>query len=193
MKIISKIGFTVLAVVCATVTMAQTVPTYTTKNASGTTTCEVHFPANPQQQVRIVGAIATSDKAASVLSWRTGSTPYTISATNAAGTTITVSYTNGLAANDVLVIQKANGTCISGTISSFANSTNITLAATTGAQTLPGDEVYKMSAATTIKVGATTVTYQGEAIYVGTRGRPVRVVLDGTSACSLDSITARYE
>jgi len=175
MKIISKIGFTVLAVVCATVTMAQTVPTYTTKNASGTTTCEVHFPANPQQQVRIVGAIATSDKAASVLSWRTGSTPYTISATNAAGTTITVSYTNGLAANDVLVIQKANGTCISGTIRSFATSTNITLAATT------------------IKVGATTVTYQGEAIYVGTRGRPVRVVLDGTSACSLDSITARYE
>jgi len=166
---------------------------YLTKNSSGAASCEVHFPADPLKQIRLVGAVATSDKAASVLSIRTGATPYTIGSSNASGGTISVTRTNGLAANDVLVIVNANGTHTSAVIAAFANTTNITLVATNGVVTLPGDEVYKMSAATTLKCGAATVNYQGEAIYSGTRGRPVRVVLDGTSACSLDAITARYD
>ena len=166
---------------------------YVTKNASGTTSCEVHFPADPQAQIRLVGAIATSDKAASVLSIRTGTTPYVIGSSNASGGTISVTTTNGLAADDVLVIVNADGTHTSAVIAAFLNTTNITLVATNGVVTLPGDEVYKMSAATTLKCAAATVNYQGEAIYSGNRGRPVRVVLDGTSACSLDAITVRYD
>lgn len=177
---------------CATAALAST-PSYETLNGSGSTAAEVIFPAKPDQQIRVVGAIATSDKAASVLSFRTGAMPVSISASNAAGTGITVTRTNGLAPNDLIVIQRADGTTASGTIASFPASTNITLNATTGTITLPGDQVYKLGAATTLKCGAATVNYQGEAIFVGRFGRPIRCVLDGTSACSLDSVTARYE
>lgn len=170
-------------------------PTFVNKTATGTTSAEVIFPADPALQIRVVTAFATSDKAASVLSFTSGAGAYVISAANVAGTTITVSQTNGLAPSDVLIISAANGsTNYARTISSFANSTNIVLTASTQNATAVGDSVYKMSAATTIKVAAASVTYNGDAIYVGaSQGRPVRCVLDGTSACSIDSMSARYE
>jgi len=49
--------------------------------------------------------------------------------------------------------------------------------------TLPGDQVYKLSAAALLPVGAATANYQGEAIFVGNRGRPVSVSINATSAC----------
>jgi hypothetical protein len=173
--------------------LAQTdVPVYVTLGNSGTTSASGYFHSSPSQQVRVVGVVATSDKAASVLSFSTGVTPATITSSNASGTTITVGVTNGITVNDVLVIESANG-ITNVTVSSFSNVTNLTVTPATGFATLRGDQVYKMSAATTIKCGATTAVYQGEAIYVGARGRPVRIVIDGTNACSLDSISGRYE
>ena len=56
-----------------------------------------------------------------------------------------------------------------------------------------GDAIWKLSSASTIKVGSATVNYQGDAVYIGNRGAPVRVVLDGTSACSLDAVTVYRE
>lgn len=188
---LNKIGLS-LALGCLVVSArAQSLPEYVTKSASGSTSCEVFFPAIPDRQVRIVTAIATSDKAASVLSFRSGSTPYSVSAATAAGTNVVIAYTNGLAPSDVIAGQQS-GTNWSAVIHSFPASTNVAVTSTINATTV-GSEVYKMSAATTIKVAATTAVYSGQAIYVGARGRPVRVVLDGTSACSLDAISALYE
>src|SRR5258708_19897802 len=50
-------------------------PSYKPASASGTTSAEVIFPADPVLQIRVVGAIGSSDKAASVFSFRGGTTP----------------------------------------------------------------------------------------------------------------------
>jgi hypothetical protein len=168
---------------------------YVTKNASGTTSATVYFNAEPLKQVRLVGAIATSDKAASVLSIRAGTSSYVIISNNATTTATDhfLTFTNGLAANDVLMLQRADGTAASGIVSAVVTNKVTLTSGGFGSAVAAGDQIYKLSAATTIKVGAATAVYQGEALYAGTRGRPIRVVLDGTSACSLDSVTARYD
>ena len=170
---------------------SQSVPTYTTLPAAGTTLARVNFPTSPMQQIRIVSAVATSDLVGSVLSFYTGGTPQTISQTNVAATAvITVANTNGLAASQVLFIEGKNG-ITNLTISSIAY-TNVTLAYNVGFIGLPGDQVYVMSAATTLPVGATTANYQGEALFVGNRGRPVSITCNATSAVSFIA-SARYE
>lgn len=170
-----------------------TVPTFVTQTASGTTTSVTYFATSPLQQVRIVGAIASSDLATANLMFKTGTTPLSITKSNALGTTIDVSYTNGFAVGDFVLLEKANGVMTNAQIASFTGSTNITFGYNIP-QTLVGDQIYKLGAATKLLVGATTnKNYQGEAIFVGQKGRPVQVYVDGTSACSLDSITARYE
>jgi hypothetical protein len=188
-KIISAFQFfSISAFLCC-----AAMPVYTTKTATGSTSAEVTFLADGARTIRIVGAIATSDKAGAVLSLRTGETAYQIGYTNAAGTNIYVTTTNGLAAADVLVIQTALGSNVSAVVHALVNSTNVALTATTGFATRAGDSVYKMSAASTLPVAAATVSYQGEAVYAGNRGRPVRAVLDGTSACTINSVTVRYD
>lgn len=176
-------------------TVATAAPEYVTKNASGTTAATVYFPADALKQPRLVGVIATSDKAASVLSIRAGVGAYTIMVANSTTTSTThwLNTTNGLAANDVLVLQKADGTMASSTVSALETNMVTTAAGGFGVAVLPGDQVYKMSAATSIKVGAATLSTHGPSIYAGNRGRPIRIVLDGTSACSVDSSTAVYE
>jgi len=78
-KIIT-LAFTALLSLAAT---AQTVPSYTTQTASGTTTAAVCFASSPLQQIRLVSAIATSDLAGSTLCFRTGVTPHTAAYTTA--------------------------------------------------------------------------------------------------------------
>jgi len=56
-----------------------------------------------------------------------------------------------------------------------------------------GDQLYKMSTASSLPVGSNTVNYQGQAIFVGNKGRPVRATLNGTSTNTINSITAAYE
>ena len=175
--------------------IAQNATTYTNLNASGSTSAEVIFAADPTLQVRVVGAIGTSDKSASVFSFRRGTTLATVTAATVNATNITVNSTNGFGASTNIIIQTASGQVSSATTHSVlsGNSTNIWITATNAIVPAVGDTIFLMSGATTIKCGATTANYQGEAIYVGNPGRPVRCVLDGTSACSLDSMTAHYD
>lgn len=171
--------------------MAQ--PVYQSGTATGTTAATLIWNPNPLQQVRLVGTVATSDKAGSVLSFRTGTTATSISLSNPTGTTITVARTNGIDANALIVWVRADGSTNKLSTVSSLSYTNLTLAATIGNTTLPGEEVFVMSAAQTLPVGAATQSYQGEAIFVGNKGRPVSCVLDGTSACTINSQSARYE
>ncbi len=55
----------------------------------------------------------------------------------------------------------------------------------------PGDVIWSVSSNTT-PVGAASLRVQGNVFSVGAK-RPVQVLIDGTSACSLNNITARYE
>lgn len=169
------------------------VPSYTTLNSSGTSTSVVYFATGPDRQVRIVGAVASSDLAAARMSFTTGTTPLSITKSNAAGTTIDVARTNGFTVGDFVLVEKATGVITNAMIASFTGATNIVFANNVP-QTLVGDQIYKMSSAVTLWVGVfTNRAYMGEAVYVGNRGRPVQVIVNGTSACSLDSVTGRYE
>ncbi|MCX6915756.1 MAG: hypothetical protein NT167_22375 [Verrucomicrobia bacterium] len=190
----SKFGIAgMLALLCIPALGQPNVPTYTTLNASGTTTATVYFATSPFMQVRVVTAIASSDLATANLTLRTGVTPLTIIKTNTAGTTIDVAATNGFATGDWVLVETAAGVLTNGTIASFTGATNIVFGGNVCA-TVPGDQIYRLSSPVTLSVGAVTnKTYTGDMIYVGNRGRPVVVKINGTSGCTLDAITARYE
>ena len=164
-----------------------------TLNSSGTTTALVYFATSPMQQVRIVQATASSDLASANMLFRTGVTPLSITKSNNVGTTIDVGYTNGFATGDYVVLETAAGVWTNAQIASFTGSTNIVFG-----YNLPitrvGDQIYKMSSPAALYVGVwTNRTFSGEAVYVGNKSRPVIVYVNGTSACSLDAVTARLE
>lgn len=170
------------------------IPNYKTLTATGTTAATFIVPADPSLATRVVSFNCTSDKAGSVLALKAGAGAYVVSANTTNTTTLTVARTNGLAANDYLVISKADGTTnVYCQISSFPQSTNITLGAVSGITVEVGDSVYKMSAATSIPIGAANVVGNGEAIYTAPRGRPIYATLDGTSACTINSFVVRQE
>jgi len=173
-----------------------TVPQYLTTTATGTTLSTAYFAAQPLQQVRIVGAICTSDLAGSVLSLSSGVGAYTV-ASNAtsSATTIYITSTNGLVSGDVLVLQTWGGTNAYDTVASNPTASNavVITARGFGVAVTAGDQIYKMSAASTIPIGSGTANYQGEALFVGNKGRPVRATLNGTSANTINTFTARYE
>jgi small nuclear ribonucleoprotein (snRNP)-like protein len=168
-------------------------PVFVTQTASGTTTAVTFFATSPTLQMRVVGAIVSSDLAGSMITFKSGTTPATISATNTAGATISVAATNGFNSNGFIIVETKGGVLTNAQIASFSGTTNIVLYNSVMA-TVPGDQIYTLGTATSLAVGATTnKNYQGEALFVGQRGRPAQVIVNGTSACSLDSITARYE
>ncbi|MEN6533038.1 MAG: hypothetical protein ABFD89_05205 [Bryobacteraceae bacterium] len=183
-----------LAIGLALPLAAQNVPpTYVTQSASGTTTAIVYFATSPAQQCRIVQTVASSDLASANILLSTGVTPLTITKSNALGTTIDVAYTNGFTVGDICLIEKASGVITNMQIASFTGSTNIVFSGNIP-QTLVGDQVYKLSTPVKFWVGVfTNRAMAGDAIFVGNRGRPVQVLVNGTSACSLDAITGRYE
>lgn len=184
------IGLIVLIVAIMVAARLRAATRYSVLTATGTTSAEAIFPASEQAQLRIVGAMATSDKSASVLSFTTGTTPYTVAQTNTATTNAVLTSVTGLASNDVVVLQKINGVTVSGIVWGTSNGTNLILTAAFSSAPGAGDQVYKMGTAKTLKVGAAAVNLQGQAFFIGAQGRPVRCVLDGTSACSIDCLSA---
>jgi hypothetical protein len=198
MKKILLISAAIAAVALAAIAAS---PSYSTLSAGGnaTTGAYVIFPAAASQQVRVVGLNWESDTNAAVFSFRTGTGAYVITATNAAAATnIQVNLTNGLAAGSTIVLQKATGvTAVTTVYSPLAGSstTNLFLpAGGFGVAAAIGDEIYLMSAATTVPVGATTNWQNGEALFVGTVGRPVRVLLTPALATNrINAAVARYE
>lgn len=96
---------------------------YVSKTASGTTSAAVNFSAQ-SGALRLVSLDATSDKADSVVTWRVGSAPTTVAAAAASNTTNITTYATSLAANDVVLIQKADGTVLQKTVFGVVAGTN---------------------------------------------------------------------
>lgn len=169
--------------------------TYKTVTATGTTASVTYFPANPATQIRVVGAVCTSDLAGSVLSLSSGAGAYTIvSNATSSATVIYISATNGLVAGDALVLQTWGNTNGYNTVASVTVSNAVTInSGGFGVAVTAGDQFYKMGSASTLPVGAATANYQGEALFVGNKGRPVRATLNGTSTNTINSLTAAYE
>jgi hypothetical protein len=139
---------------------------------------------------------AKSDKTASALTFYHASTAIKpIRLSGAGATNLLVSSTNGLAADQVVVIRlNASDRYERGVIHGLVNSTNIALKATinTAADIVAGDLLYVMSAAGTVPVGNTTLTLNGPGLFMGQRGRPLLIDLDGTSACQVQAVTAVF-
>ncbi len=181
------------AAVLATAVWADS-PSYQTQTATHATLSKLYFAADPVLQPRVVGVVYTTDLVGAQLKWYAGTTAYSVSASNQNTTTITLASTNGLTTSDTLMIQSARtGVITNIAISSFPDPTNVTLANIPGFNTVPGDSAYKQSAAT-VWGAFTNVSYsiQGEALFVGNRGRPVMGTLNSTSTNSITS-TAHYD
>lgn len=204
MKRIGKLisGLLVVAAVALLETVALTSyagsPTYTTLSAGGNpaTPANVSFVADPARQVRIVSVWYQGDTNNAVLQFSSGSGAYAMVATNAATTTVTnvINTTAGLAASATMCLEHL-GVNYYATLSSTNNGTNLVLNSG-GWGVLPsvGDSVYQMGTVTQIPVGSVTNALNGDAIFVGDYGRPVRVVLTPCGATNrLNSVGARYD
>jgi len=172
-------------------------PTYTTlaNNGNAASPASVIFKAAPQQQIRLVSCNWNSDSNTAVLSFTTGVGAYYTPITNAAAdTNLYVNTTNGFTASSALVVQTPAGLVTNVTVSSLINATNVGLSAAIGLALPPNSQVFIMSSATTLPVGATTNWQGSEAVYVGSVDRPVRVVLTPALVTNrLNGVTARYE
>ena len=103
-------------------------PVFVTQTASGTSTAVTFFATSPTLQTRVVGAIASSDLAASVITFKAGTTPLTMTKTNVAGTTIDVAATNGFTVADFVIVETKSGSLTNAQIASFTGATNIVFA-----------------------------------------------------------------
>lgn len=172
-------------------------PSYTTKSAAGNASAgaALLFPADPSRQIRLVSVQWQSDSNTAALHFQTALGAYKALATNtSSGVTQVVNTTAGLITNRLLMLQRA-GVGYTALLVQTNNGTNAVLA-TGGWGVTPsiGDAVYALGETNSVPVGATTNWANGEALFVGQPGRPVRVQL--TPALTTNRITtatARYE
>lgn len=191
--------FILAALAVATSAFAQVQPFWKTLGPAGgnpTTTAEVDFLSVPNLSFRLVNVYYKSDTNNGALSISTGLGAYAIAATNAATTTATNVFntTAGLPASATLLLEHA-GLAYVQTLSSTNSGTNVVLSSG-GWGVLPtiGDSVYVMSTPVTLPVGAATNAINGDAIFIGNYGRPVRVQL--TTPLATNNILAasgKYE
>jgi hypothetical protein len=177
-------------------------PSYTTKSANGNSTAgaEVIFPSAAQSQIRVVNVNWNSDSNTAVLSYSTGAGAYYVSVTNAAtsSTTNQINTTNGLVAGRVLVLE-SGGVGYAATMSSFNSNATwgcyyVLPSGGWGVATTVNDDIYQMGTATTVPVGETTNSANGEGVFVGAVGRPVRIQLTPAAVTNkINSAVARYE
>jgi hypothetical protein len=216
MKLKNKILLAVATVAMAVSAFADAPtysPVYSTMFANGNAAspASVIFPAHAATTVRIVGAYYDTDTNNSVLSFTSGTTAYSIIATNVAASSVTnqINSTNGLAGGGTLVLQHG-GVCYANTVSTWNATTNsgayggtnvVLSSGGWGVATSVGDNVYLMSSAMTLPAAAassgttTHGNYSGEAIYVGTlAGRPVSVTITPALVTNkLNSVTVHYD
>ena len=168
------------------------IPFSFTGNA-GSTLSHVVVPAGGRDRVRVQYVSATSDKAASLLLFKTATKSAAVTATGAANQTVVscVPYA-GAAANDVVVLfSKVSGTGVRGVVASVQAGASITLSANLGLALAPGDTVHLMAAAGQVPVGAATKEINAPTVFVVHEG-PALIELDGTAACRVNLVAGEY-
>lgn len=188
-----------LAAIGLAFNLTAATPTYKTMVGAapaGGTTNQVIFPADATTQIRLVSLAYATDTNIAILSFYTCGPAYVVTATNAnAALTVGLNTTNGLAADDTLVWQKA-GVCYLSTVSVIASNTNCVFTAPL-AKIAAGDEAYKLDVANAATVAVGSNSYgllAGEAVYVGNPGRPVLIKVSPCHVTNkITSATARYE
>ena len=168
------------------------IPFSFTGNA-GSVLSHVVVPASGRDRIRVQYVSATSDKAASLLTFKSQSKSTTVTATSASNQAVVncVPYA-GAAANDVVVLLSAvTGTGVRGVVTSVQAGVSITLTANLGLALSPGDTVHLMAAFGQIPVGAATKEANAPTVFVVNEG-PALVELDGTAACRINLVAGEY-
>ena len=169
------------------------IPFSFTGNA-GSTLSHVVVPAGGRDRIRLQYANATSDKAASLLTFKGASKSTTVTATSAANqTVINAPPYAGAAQNDVVVLfSSVTGTGVRGVVASVdANAGTITLGANLGLALAPGDSVHLMASKGQIPVGAATKEANAPTVFAVAEG-PALIELDGTAACRINLVAGEY-
>lgn len=145
-------------------------------------------------QPRVQTWDTTSDKATAVLTMHTLGSPYTLTATNAAGVTnitvVNTSYAVATNGNEVVLYDPGNRVGYRATLDN-AGSNFITVSPSLPAQLLPGAMLYVATAKTTFPVG-TTNSRSATTVWLGEAGKPLLIDLDGTAACQINAVTGDY-
>ena len=160
---------------------------------AGTTLSSVVVPASGRDRIRVQYVNATSDKAASLLTFKSAAKSTVVTTASASNQAVIncVPYA-GAAANDVVVLFSAiTGTGVRGVVTSVQAGVSITLTANLGLALAPGDMVYLMAAFGQIPVGATTKETNAPTVFVVNEG-PGLVELDGTAACRVNLVAGEY-
>ena len=160
---------------------------------AGTTLSSVVVPASGRDRIRVQYVNATSDKAASLLTFKSAAKSVAVTAASAANQTVVncVPYA-GAAANDVVVLfSLVTGTGVRGVVASVQAGVSVTLNANLGLALAPGDMVHLMAAFGQIPVGATTKETNAPTVFVVNEG-PGLVELDGTAACRVNLVAGEY-
>lgn len=168
------------------------IPFSFTGNA-GSTLSHAVIPASGRDRIRVQYVSATSDKAASLLLFKSPSKSTVVTATSAANQTVIncVPYA-GAAANDVVVLFSAvTGTGVRGVVASVQAGVSITLNANLGLALAPGDMVHLMATAGQIPVGAASKETNAPTVFVVNEG-PALIELDGTAACRVNLVAGEY-
>lgn len=167
-----------------------------TAHATGTTEAGVVLPADNNSRTAVLALNATSDKSGSKLSvyWSDGTTTTVDQASTS--TTLYTASTTGFAENNLIVIQTTGGSVIYRTVSGVSAGESLTLSSALPAtHGNVGDVVYLLAAAAAnadaeIPVGAATKELTNRlGVIIGPSNSPLLVILDGTSACSVNYLT----
>lgn len=157
---------------------------------AGTTLSHAVVPAGGRDRIRVQYVSATSDKAASLLSFKASIGSLTVLEASAANQKVigVVPYT-GAAQNDVVVLfSKATGLGVRGVIDTVdAGAKTMTLKANLGIALAPGDTIHQMAAQGQIPVGAATKEANAPTVFATLEG-PVLLEIDGTSACRINLV-----
>ncbi len=169
-------------------------------SASGTDMSAFIIPGDSNARVRILAANVTSDKAGSYLRafWNSDGVSTTVDSAGA-DTLLPVAATTGFGAGDLIAIQTPEGLVIERTVASVDAGVSLTLAsALASGYGSVGDAVYKLGDSVTdsdaaFPVGAATVEKTNAlGVYRGPRNSPILLLLDSTSAGSMNYITWDY-
>lgn len=167
----------------------------------GTTTLSYFIagPSTPYNQ-RMTGTPrlqyinATSDKAGSVIQFYTAGEPALVTGFSTNGQKAILMAGTGYASNDVLVVRSVANDTYARYLVTTNSTTNVTVSANLSWALDVRDQVFKMTTAGKIPVGAATkeLNAGAGAIYNGQKRKPLLFEIDGTSACKINACSGYF-
>lgn len=161
-----------------------------TGSSNGTSNTVYVIPAGNGGTPVVEYLSATSDLAGTVVQFYSAGTPITVTGASS-GTNIVAVGTGNVTAADKILLRAVGTDLYQLTTVGTVSSTNVTTLNTLTRSLAAGDVLYKLTAAGKLPLGAATVSVVGPA-WVGDKGKPVAMVVTGTTNANINSVTFTY-